>query len=69
MGLILDTSVLIAAERRGDAVEEALLLVKAALGDQECALSAISIVELTHGIYRARIPAHRDRRRIFVEDV
>lgn len=35
----------------------------------DIALSAISAVELTHGIYRARTDADRDRRRVFVDGV
>jgi predicted nucleic acid-binding protein len=67
MGLILDTSVLIASERRGDSVEDVLRHARAALGEFDLALSAISAVELTHGIYRARTPADRERRRLFIE--
>lgn len=68
-GLILDSTILIVAERRGDAVEQVVKRVSASYGNTECALSAISIVELTHGIYRAKADVHRERRRIFVEDI
>ncbi len=37
--------------------------------DVEAALSAVSIVELTHGIYRAQTNTHRERRREFVEEL
>jgi predicted nucleic acid-binding protein len=69
MGLILDSSVLIAAERRGDAIEQVIQRVHGVHGDQETALSVISIIELTHGIYRAKTAAHRERRIVFMEDV
>jgi tRNA(fMet)-specific endonuclease VapC len=69
LGLILDTSILIASERRGEAVEDILLRARVAHGDIDIALAAISIVELTHGIYRARTDADRLRRRIFFEGV
>jgi predicted nucleic acid-binding protein len=69
LGLILDTSVLIASERRGEAIEDILRQMRAAHGEVDIALSAISVVELSHGIYRARIDADRTRRRIFVEGV
>ncbi len=69
MGLILDTSVLIAGERFGENVRQVLQRVRTAHGETETALSAISIVELTHGIYRARTDADRERRRAFSEEL
>ena len=69
MGLILDTSILIASERRGEAVEDILRRARATHGEIDVALSAVSVVELTHGIYRARTEADRVRRRTFVEGV
>lgn len=46
MGLILDSSVVVAAERRGDTVEQLIERIIVATGDQEAALSAIAITEL-----------------------
>lgn len=69
MGLILDTSVLIASERRGEGVEDILRSARAAQGEFDVALSAVSVVELTHGIYRARTSADRERRQLFAEGV
>ena len=68
MGLILDTSVLIAGERRGGTIEDILNQTRAAHGEMDIALSAVSVVELTHGIYRARTEADRERRRVFAEE-
>lgn len=62
MGLILDSSVVIAAERRGDTVEKLIEQVVAAAGDQDAALSSIGLTELVHGIYRAQTPEMRLRR-------
>jgi hypothetical protein len=53
VGLILDSSVAIAAERRGDTVQAFLQRVIATAGDQEAALSPVGVVELVHGIHRA----------------
>ena len=53
MGLILDSSILIAGERRGETVRQMMQRIVGTGGDAECALSAISMIELTHGIYRA----------------
>ena len=69
MGLILDTSTLVTAERRGQSVPEILEQVKNAWGETEVGLSAVTIVELTHGIQRARIETQRQRRRVFVQDL
>jgi tRNA(fMet)-specific endonuclease VapC len=69
LGLILDTSVLIASERRGFAIEDILHQARLVHGEVEIAISAVSVVELTHGIYRARTDADRIRRRIFAGGV
>jgi predicted nucleic acid-binding protein len=69
MGLILDTSILIASERRGEGIEDILRKTRASHGEVDIALSTVSAVELTHGIYRARTDAARERRRVFVEEV
>ena len=69
MGLILDSSVVIAAERRGDRVEQLIERIVKATGDQEAALSAIGLTELTHGIYRAQTPEIRLRRESFLNEL
>jgi predicted nucleic acid-binding protein len=69
MGLVLDSSVLIAGERRKDSVREVLKRVRAAHGEVDCALSVVTIVELTHGIFRAKSDADRERRRAFSEEL
>lgn len=68
MGVILDSSVLIAGERRRDSVWEVLERVEAVCGKTTAALSAVTAVELTHGVYRARPDANRKRREAFVEE-
>lgn len=69
MGLILDSSVIIAAERRGDTVEQFLERVVNATGDQDAALSAVGLTELIHGLYRAKTPAIRLRREAFLNEL
>jgi tRNA(fMet)-specific endonuclease VapC len=68
VGLILDTSVLIASERRGTSIRDILYQTLTQYGETEIALSAVSVVELTHGIYRAKTDADRERRRLFAEE-
>lgn len=69
MGVILDSSILIAGERRKDSVAEVLERVEAVCGKTVAALSVVTAVELTHGIYRAKTDADRKRRETFVEEV
>lgn len=69
MGLILDTSVLIASERSGEAVEDILRHLRTSRGDVPVALSVITALELTHGIHRAKTEADRRRRHDFAEGV
>jgi predicted nucleic acid-binding protein len=66
---ILDSSVAIAAERRGDTVQAFLQHAIDAAGDQEAALSAVGVVELVHGIHRADTAERRARREAFVEEL
>jgi tRNA(fMet)-specific endonuclease VapC len=69
LDLILDTSILIESERRGEGIEDILRRARAIHGEIDVALSAVSAVELTHGIYRARTDADRARRQLFVDGV
>jgi predicted nucleic acid-binding protein len=69
VGLILDTSTLVTAERRGHSVPEILEQVQGAWGETEVGLSAVTIVELTHGIQRAKLEAQRQRRQVFVQEL
>jgi tRNA(fMet)-specific endonuclease VapC len=69
MGLILDSSIVIDAERRGETVERMIERVVTLAGDQEAALSAISLTELMHGLYRAQTAAVRLRRQSFLDEV
>lgn len=69
MGLILDSSVVIASERRGETVERLIERVVGVTGDQEAALSAIGLTELIHGLYRAQTPAVRIRRQSFLDEL
>lgn len=69
MGVILDSSILIAGERRRDSVWEILERVEAVCGKTVAALSAVTAVELTHGIYRAKTDTDRKRRETFVEEI
>jgi predicted nucleic acid-binding protein len=68
MGLVLDSSIVIAAARRGDNVTAMLKQIAAATGDQLTVLSSIGLAELVHGIYRATAAA-RSRREAFIREL
>ncbi|MDX2207805.1 MAG: type II toxin-antitoxin system VapC family toxin [Gemmatimonadales bacterium] len=63
MGVIIDTSVLIAGERGGLGVPDLLR----SLGTESVAIAAITASELLHGCHRAKEPATRIRRTAFVD--
>lgn len=69
MGLILDTSTLVAGERRGHNVADILAQVREAHGETEIGISAVTIAELAHGIQRAKLDVHRHKHRTFFEDI
>ena len=66
VGVVLDSSVIIAAERRGHSVREILSQMKATYGDTEVCLSVVTIAELEHGAYRAKTPVQQERRLKFI---
>jgi tRNA(fMet)-specific endonuclease VapC len=61
VGVLIDTSVLIDAERAGDP--------PSALVDVPAAISAITVAELLHGARRADTAARRARREAFADSV
>lgn len=65
MGVMLDTSVLIAAERRTLALGALLDSV----ANEPVAIAALTASELLHGCHRAADPAVRARRFAFVESL
>ena len=69
LGLGLDSSVLIAAERRNHTAVQAVESVQKTMGEIPIMLSAVSVAEIGHGIYRARTPENRDRRRAFLDEL
>jgi tRNA(fMet)-specific endonuclease VapC len=69
LGVILDSSVMIDAERQRLDVARFLKNITAKIGDREAALSSITVAELAHGIYRANTPERRQARRAFLDDL
>jgi len=69
VGLILDSSVLIDAERQTRPVSDLLAAIRTAFGAADILVSAVSVIELEHGIWRANTPEIAQRRRIYIEEV
>ncbi len=65
MGILIDTNVLIRAER-GQELPETLIRQSP---DELIFIAAITASELLHGIHRANSSARRERRREFVENI
>ncbi len=69
LGLILDSSVIIEAERKGQTVEQLLEQIQQGFGEVEVAICSVTVAELVHGVYRANTPQIRQRRRSFIDEL
>jgi len=69
MGVILDSTILIVAERSGKNPRGVIQDVIAQLGDTEAALSVITVIELAHGVERADSTQRRTTRERFLEEL
>ena len=69
MGVILDSTVVIEAERRGETVEALLDRTLRVAGDQEAAISAIGLAELVHGLHRSFTAEIRAVRQAFLDNL
>lgn len=69
MGLVLDSSVLITAERQKRPVSELLASLEAEHLETEFVLSSITVMELEHGWHRANTPDAAQKRRRYLDEV
>jgi predicted nucleic acid-binding protein len=69
MGLVLDSGVLIAAERDAKPVSELLAILEHEHGETEIVLSSITVMELEHGLHRARTSEQARKRREYLDTV
>jgi len=67
MGLILDSTYLIAAERQGKSVLNILEQVEATFGAVDVGISVVAVAELMHGAYRAQDESRKQRRLRFLD--
>ncbi len=69
MGIVLDSTVLIGAERAGKNPRAVIEEIAVALGDTEAALSVVTVLELAHGIERANTIERRTGRERFINEL
>jgi predicted nucleic acid-binding protein len=69
VGLILDSSAAVAAERQGMNAKQLLLSIQAQTGDDEIAVSVITLLELAHGIVRSDTPERHEKRQRFLDEL
>ncbi|HXE62190.1 MAG TPA: PIN domain-containing protein [Bryobacteraceae bacterium] len=69
LGLVLDSSVLIAAERQKLTTPQAVRKVRETAGDVTIVICPLTVAELAHGIYRADTPERSRMRRQFLDEL
>ena len=66
LGLVVDSSVLVAAERAKLKTPEVIRSIRALAGEVPIVISALTVAELAHGIDRAQTATRRQERRQFL---
>ena len=69
MGLVLDSGVLIAAERDAKPLSELLVTLEQEHGETEIVLSSLTVIELEHGLHRANTAELARKRREYLDTV
>jgi len=69
MGLILDSSVLITAERLGENARQMLAAISNRVGNIEIGVSVVTMIELAHGAARADSLERRAKRQQFIREL
>ncbi len=69
MGLILDSSVLIKAERQGQNIRQMLAGIARTEGNTDIAISVVTLIELAHGAARADTAARKAQRQQFIQEL
>ena len=69
MGIVLDSTVFIAAERKGMSARQALAEIALRLPGERAAISVITLTELAHGAARADTLARHTLRREFIDEL
>lgn len=69
LGLVLDSSVLVAAERAKLTTPQVIRSIRNQIGYVPVIISAITVAELAHGVYRANLPQRAQQRRQFLDEL
>ena len=69
MGLILDSSVLIKAERQGQNARQMLTAISGTTGNTDIAISVVTLIELAHGAARADTAQRKAKRHQFIQEL
>jgi tRNA(fMet)-specific endonuclease VapC len=69
LGLMLDSTAAVAAERQGKNARQLLESVVLETGDDSIAVSVVTVLELAHGITRADTPERCERRQRFLDEL
>ena len=66
---MLDSTAAVAAERQGKNARQLLESVGLETGDEDIAISVVTVLELAHGIMRADTSERRERRQRFLDEL
>ena len=69
MGLILDSSVLITAERQGQNARQMLATIGRTAGNADIAISVVTLIELALGAARADTAQRKEKRQQFIREL
>ena len=69
LGIVLDSSVLVAAERSKRTTPETIRTIRETVGEVPIVICSLTVAELAHGIYRADTPDRAHQRRQFLDEL
>lgn len=69
MGILVDSTVFIDAERSGLSARQALARFSSRFPGEEIALSVITLTELAHGLARADTASRKTARKLFIDEL
>lgn len=69
LGVVLDSSVLVSVERADVRTPDRIRKIRSFIGDVPIVISALSVAELAHGIYRAQTAERSRQRRQFLDEL
>jgi predicted nucleic acid-binding protein len=69
LGLVVDSSIVIDAERKHQTIEDLLTAIRQRFGEVEIVISAITVAELVHGVECAHTLEIRQRLRAFIDEL